>query len=187
MTPNPSATLYPAVEQILQKTGALLDAAETHGVLCGFLCAAPIAEDQSWLAHVLGETGADRQLAEDSRRTLARLKDYVDEQLRESEMGFNLLLPPDNSPLAGRLAALAGWCEGFLFGFGLGSYKNIQQLSPEGQEFVRDVVSFSRLDSAAEQNETSEHAYMELVEYLRVGVMALYEEQPRHTETYAKE
>ncbi len=182
--PNPeiqSAQLYQVVEDLLQRAGALLDAAETHGLLCGYLCAAPLPGQNPWLRHVLGEDHpGDEALREESRQALLRLKDYLAQQLAAPGMEFFPLLPDDSQPLTARAASLGGWSECFLFGFGLGSYRNLSELSPEGREFIRDMVSFSRLDGRTENSEESEDAYMQLVEYIRVGVLTLYEEQSHY-------
>ena len=164
--------MHQAITEVLQRAGALLDAAETHGVLCGFLCSGAKDNDERWLKAVFGENEF-LCVEEKYRSVLLNLKNYLQDQLDSPDFIFTPLLPSDNQPLETRVAALSGWSEGFLLGLGISDLRN-QRLSAENQEFIADVLKFSKLSIPVAENEIHEQAYMELVEYLRVGVLNLY-------------
>lgn len=46
----------------------------------------------------------------------------------------------------------------------------------DAQEIIGDLSEMARIDSAPEVNESSETAFAELLEYIRVGVMLINEE-----------
>jgi uncharacterized protein YgfB (UPF0149 family) len=96
--------------------------------------------------------------------------------LEAGEMGLELLLPDDGAPLRERGQALADWCKGFLFGIGLAGAALHRALSADAREVIGDLTELSRLDADEEDNEGSEAAYAELVEYVRVGVLLIHEE-----------
>src|SRR5271170_819112 len=75
-------------------------------------------------------------------------------------------------------AALAQWCQGFLYGLGAGRITDASELPGEVGEIVRDFIAITRADAdaAEEADEADENAYAELVEFVRVGVQLLFEE-----------
>ena len=92
-------------------------------------------------------------------------------------MELELLLPADEQPIDVRTAALAQWCQGFLYGLGAGSVADASDLPGDVGEIVRDLGEISRAGVDATQDEESnEAAYTELVEFVRVGVQLLFEE-----------
>jgi uncharacterized protein YgfB (UPF0149 family) len=54
------------------------------------------------------------------------------------QMHLSLLLPENIAVDPARLAALRDWCQGFLFGFGLGGEAAAARLSAQGRELLRD-------------------------------------------------
>ena len=78
------------------------------------------------LRHVdwLAELAADQDVAVSAPDpTLLRMPEEVLDALRSPDFEFEPLLPADDVPLAERVAALAAWCGGFLYGFGAGAPK----------------------------------------------------------------
>ena len=90
------------------------------------------------------------------------------------------LLPDDDAPLRQRADALGAWCQGLLYGLGLGQADRRGQLSVESREFLRDATEIAQVgfetDEASEADET---AYAEVVEYLRVGLLMVLEDLRR--------
>ena len=178
--------MYDAINQVLQRLGAALDAAELHGLLCGVGCSACRPDGVAWLEHVLPDD-VEARTGENFaryRKILLHLQDHVQTQLTSPTLDFNPLLPTDSEPLGRRSEALGLWCQGFLYGLGLGGLKDTSGYSDNVREFLADVTEFSRITSASagEAGEAEEEAaYMELFEYLRVGVLTLYEEKNGRT------
>ena len=76
-----------------------------------------------------------------------------------------------------RTAALAEWCQGFLYGLGAGAITDASGWPGEAGEIVRDFAEITRAGVDAQQGEESnESAYAELVEFVRVGVQLLFED-----------
>ncbi len=71
---------------------------------------------------------------------------------------------------------LGGWCAGFLYALGLAGEDSYGRLSSEAREFVRDLTEISRIDAGVEGDEQEEAAYTEVLEYVRVGVLMVYED-----------
>ena len=164
---------YSRVQQLLAAERSLADAAEAHGTLAGCLCAAAGYRFEDWLREVLPEGRA----APASAATLRELYAATADALLQPEMQFEPLLPSDAQPIGARTAALAHWCQGFLYGLGAGTIRDAGGLPGEAGEIVRDFAEISRADvDAAQDEESNESAYAELVEFVRVGVQLLFEE-----------
>ncbi|MDM8567823.1 UPF0149 family protein [Candidatus Halobeggiatoa sp. HSG11] len=164
--------IYEPLDKSLQHVGALMDAAEAHGILSSFLCVSQ--SNDKWLQHILGNAAIDG-LALECQRQLQLVKNYTLGQLSSFNCEFTPLLPNDDITISKRVQALGGWCEGFLFGLGLTNI-NIELLPNDIKEFIDDLVSISRIAPTEEDNTNNENDYAELVEYVRVGVMNIYEE-----------
>jgi len=164
---------YGHIQQLLVQERSLADAAEAHGTLAGCLCAASGYRFEDWLREILPEGHA----APAAAATLRELYTATAGALLQRDFEFELLLPTDAQPIDARTAALAQWCQGFLYGLGAGAIPDASELPGEVGEIVRDLAEISRAAVDAEQDEESnESAYAELVEFVRVGVQLLFEE-----------
>jgi uncharacterized protein len=164
---------YSPIEQLLAQQRSLAGAAEAHGTLAGCLCAVSGYRFEDWLHEILPEGQAAPGVAP----TLLELYTQTADALLQPDMEFELLLPADAEPLDARTAALAQWCQGFLYGLGAGAIPDASELPGEVGEIVRDFVEISRAAvDAGQDEESNESAYAELVEFVRVGVQLLFEE-----------
>lgn len=166
--------IYEPLNKSLQYVGALMDAAEAHGILCGFLLSSQNFSNEIWFKHILSETAVQDGLASECQQQLLLVKNYTLDQLNSPSCEFMPLLPDDDIPLPTRSQALGGWCEGFLFGLGLADIDTLS-LSYNAKEFIDDVISISRIAPVTDSEE-NENGYMEVVEYIKVGVLTSYEE-----------
>lgn len=163
-----------------RRLGIASEASENHGILCGLLCAQGYARQEEWIARMRGDTGLpapppdDESLAADSALVHTLYEETV-RCLHETGFVFDLLLPDEEQPLTVRADALAAWCQGFLYGLGVGGIEDYTVLPDDVREITRDVVAISQASVDA-GDETDEAAYMELVEYLRAGVTLVFEE-----------
>jgi len=147
---------YADIEQLLSGQRSLTDAAEAHGTLAGCLCALADYSFQDWLREILPEGRAEAAAAD----TLYGVYTATAAALEQTDMEFEPLLPSDAQLLEVRTAALAQWCQGFLYGLGSGSIPDVSGLPGDVGEIVRDLTEITRA----------------LVEFVRVGVQLLFEE-----------
>jgi uncharacterized protein YgfB (UPF0149 family) len=161
-------------EDVLAGAGGLADAAEAHGSLCGALCSVSPYKMQDWINEILPDGAA---LSDESAAILERVFSATATSFGEQGMEFEPLLPDDEQPLNGRANALALWCTGFLYGLGTGYSSDLQSLSGDVGEIVRDFTEISRATGDdAEADESNEQAYAELVEFIRVAAQVVFEE-----------
>jgi len=167
--------IYEPLNHSLQQVGALMSAAEAHGLLCGLSYTSQVVKDELWLKYVLTQTAVEDGLASQCEQQLLLLKNYTLKQLNSPYCEFTPLLPEDDISLLERTQALGGWCEGFLFGLGVTGIET-ESLSEDGREFIEDIISISRITSAHSNDENNEENYMQVVEYIRIGILNLFEE-----------
>ena len=161
------------IQRLLAAERSLADASEAHGTLVGGLCAASGYGYQDWLREILPDGFA----SPDTEPQLRELYTVTAVALLQRDHEFQLLLPEDAQPIGARTAALAEWCQGFLYGLGAGSIRDPRALPGDAGEIVRDMVEISRAGvDAGDGEESNESSYTELVEFVRVGVQLLFEE-----------
>ena len=177
---------FESIDSLFSQLGLGLDPAECHGSLCGLLCASDAVKGAAWVNQVLAghldlpeaespplQGGAQ---GEEHALLLILYKETAG-QLDDPEFGFSLLLPDDTVPLAQRVESLALWCQGFLAGLGLGGLQDQSKLPGDSHEVMRDFVEISRLghgdDGVTNEDEA---AFAEIVEYVRMAVLLVYEE-----------
>jgi yecA family protein len=164
---------YTDLGLLLNKTSFKLNPSQAHGLICGLLCG-EIKEASAWEEQVTGDKKrpADLSLLQD-------LYELSAQQLREFSFDFQLVLPTDEEDLVTRTEALTLWCQGFLTGleFAHITIKGTQHPKNEVSEAINDLleiakVKFEDVVSSAEDEE----AYIELVEYVRMAVLMIYQE-----------
>ena len=166
---------HDALNEALERCGATWDAAQTHGLLTGRLAVGGTAAAPDWLAQVLEGTDESDALRHECGNMLDSLYQVTYRQLSERFSGFTPLLPDDDNDTVVRTAAMAHWCEGFLHG--LVSATHGEALSEPLSDIIRDLLQITRAEVGEDVDaETSEAAYTELVEYLRVAAQLTFEE-----------
>ncbi|KAA3629548.1 MAG: YecA family protein [Proteobacteria bacterium] len=164
-------TIYQTFDDLLDRIGSAIGAAEAHGLLCGLLCAAREAVHDVWLTQLVSEGS----LVEEDEGRLRAVVDETARQLGDVAFGFDLVLPGDDETLAERATALGEWCHGFIVGSGLGK---LETDSEAVQEVLEDLTEISQISAQPEDCETDEDedSYAELVEYVRVAVLLVTEQ-----------
>ena len=173
------------LDEALFKVNAMMGAAESHGVLCGMLCARGAIELSEWIGHVLGDQEEGNVLLHDTVHQLAELHQVTMEKVNDISGSFYMLLPDDDEDLIGRTEALANWCQGFVYGLAAGGINEDSKLTGDTREILLDFIEISRAgynigeDDVIEVSETTEEdelAFVEVVEYVRTGVLLINEE-----------
>jgi uncharacterized protein YgfB (UPF0149 family) len=157
----------------LARMNITVDAAEAHGRLCGALCVREAYGAKAWL----GELADGQALAEAPDPALERLPEEAREFLESAEFEFAPLLPEDDAPLAERVAALAAWCEGFLYGVGSGSSDADIAKTEDVGEFLGDLADIAQAELEPGRSDAAgEGDFMELFEFVRAGAQLAYDE-----------
>ena len=175
------------LEGLLFDADAALGAIESHGVLCGMLCAQGATNAAQWMLHVLGEHEEGSEVLQQAGKKLLQIHQLSVEQMNDSDVEFELMLPDDDEPLDARVEALGIWCQGFVYGLAVGGVRQDTELPEDSKELIGDILEISRagyvVDDEAELNadieddgEEDEVALMEVTEYVRMGVLLIYEE-----------
>jgi uncharacterized protein YgfB (UPF0149 family) len=164
---------YTDFQRVLASSNALSEAAEAHGTLAGAFCTASPYTQEDWLAEILPDGRAPDSQAE----SLRAIFEATGSALRNRQMDFQPLLPDDAEPLSVRTAALGEWCHGFLYGLGTGHVQNLEAAGDEVSEILKDFTEITHVDvDPDDSDEANEEAYVELLEFVRVGVQLLFEQ-----------
>jgi len=165
---------FDRVQSALEGLGANLDAAEAHGTLCALLlgnAAMPI-----WLGHTLDELPeASDVLAAERLGVLEELYTLTRAQLDDEDMSLEILLPDEADDFGMRLLALANWCQGFLYGFGVNGAAAEEALDAQARECLSDLLEISKLSHDEEASDDAELQFAEIVEHVRVITLMLNE------------
>jgi uncharacterized protein len=168
---------YSDVAVTLQRASIPVDAADCHGFLCGLICASGFADPKIWVAQLFEDYNHKDTLQADTFRQLQQLYELTVAGLNSHELDFELLLPDDAQSLRERAEALGCWCSGFLSGLGMGGLPEQDKLPDDVRELLNDLSEISRVDFELDEPSEGElAAFEEVIEYIRVGVLFLYDE-----------
>ena len=176
-----TATLYQRLAHGLSASALSPSPAEVHGILCGLICAGHPQAEATWLAEVGPEAAQGDLLAQgaarECRADLGTLAKRTRADIEGPGLGFSPLLPPDEEPLRERALAVYDWCRGFLYALGLAGIGE-SDLSDQTREVFRDFADITRLDlDDLDEGEDNEDALTEVVEFVWVAAMLVYEER----------
>lgn len=175
-----SLPTYRELTQALHDTALKLHASQVHGLICGILCG-NAKSSSAWEELVTGgeETPKTHEL-------LQTLYDMTSKQLEEFLFEVQLMLPPDSDGLPERAEALTLWCQGFLTGLKLVQVQIIEREPSEMTEAINDIIEIAKMNyEDVVSSEEDEAAYVELVEYVRMAVILIYQDM-REAETAKK-
>jgi uncharacterized protein YgfB (UPF0149 family) len=170
------------------------DLAEWHGTVTGVLCAAPPAELTARLAPfaspgaareavVPADAGGDGDKVPVGAGSVPAATDDEDaavviDRTRAALGGETLAFEPlllADVPLTERALALAAWCQGFLYGLATAQPDFAARLDDDGREIVDDFGAIALAVRGGDDVEEAESAYAELFEFVRVGVLLIFE------------
>lgn len=173
----------------LSQLNVPLPASEVHGLCCGLLCAQPsTAAKTRWFTEVLDSASLSPAEVAGNAAPLKSLDDWFTQTLsamNDTDLEFEPTLPEDDVPVLHRLRALGDFCAGFTYGIGLTMAQRGNRPLPEDtREIIEDFQAIDAADPADQPNddgeilstENQEAMYVELLEYVRVGVLLVLEE-----------
>lgn len=165
---------FDRVQAALEGLGANVDAAEAHGTLCALLL--KDADLPGWLAHSLDDLpDSGDVLAGERLAVLQQVFADTRDQLANEDLGFQLLLPDDDDDFGVRLLALASWCQGYLYGFGVLGAEAEANLDEDSRAGLSDLLEISKLSHHEEASEDAQRQFVEIVEHVRIVILMLNE------------
>lgn len=168
---------YKELESVLNAAGAVCGASESHGVLCGMICASGSTPPEIWLEQLLGAGNTRSAAARSASDRLAWLFSLALSQFHDTGLGLELLLPDDEAPLPVRSKALGEWCQGFLYGLATGGVDAQAGSLGHVEEIMHDLSEIAHVGAVHDDDaEAEETAYLEISEYVRICVLLCHEE-----------
>lgn len=168
---------YSEFSAAFARCGAPQSPAEAQGFAVGMQLAEVKSPLARWHQELYSDFDSDDVLAQECRVLLDRLFATVFARAEPGSDAFALLLPQDVLVDSPRLVAVRDWCQGFLYGVGLGGEALTGCQSAQMQDLLRDIAEIARLDvDDVDNTRENQSALIEIEEYLRVGVLLLREE-----------
>ena len=164
---------------IYNRHGAINHPSELHGLMMGEIVGNLRRTAADWLQQVyehMGVEALDEQRYTNATEDLLAFYQQTMESIDKDSSSFSLLLPDDDYALSERIDSLVLWVRGFLEGIAISASERLQRLDQELQEILRDFVEICQLDSRVEPDEAGEKEFVEILEYVRIGVLNLYAE-----------
>lgn len=165
---------YAELAAAMQRCSMPQTPAESQGFALGLYVARVAEPLASWQKELYSDLDPADVLAGECRSALDRVFANVFAADDSEPMQLTLLLPQDIVVDSARVGAVRDWCQGFLFGFGLGGERAAGRLSDQSRELLQDIAEMTRLDTeGVENNAENQSALIEIEEFLRVGVMLM--------------
>ncbi|MEY4640633.1 MAG: hypothetical protein RLZZ227_627 [Pseudomonadota bacterium] len=165
---------YKMMSLLLQGNHVSQTPAQVHGLLTGQLCSGVVAPDPEDLAGLMEQP---QHLVPVVCKLIDCMLGETTEQLAHFDYEFHPLLPSDEASLQERVNALGSWCDAFMVGFSAGYIRPDSALSPEAREILGDLGQFATIsDDGQDLSDQDEVDYMELVEYVRVASITLFQQ-----------
>jgi len=166
---------FPSIQAIITAEDVTIHGSELHGVLTGLICAGYSFENSDYLKMLNDMFNNSEPLPNKLRMTIKLLFGQVWSDILNDSYSFNLLLPDDDDSLIERGHALGKWVQGFNLGFGLQQHKSTQ-FSADVKEVLQDFAEIANLSDEIEEDETTEQAYFEISEYVRISALLCFTE-----------
>lgn len=160
--------LFSEVNDVLKSASTPFNPSQIHGLICGLICG---DEQISWE----GILEKNKQLR--GLEILQTVFDASYNQVHEFSFEFTLLLPDDTEDINQRAEALGLWCQGFLTGLEQSNIPLKKRSPSELTETINDLIEIAKVNYGdIVDNEEDESAYYELVEYVRLAVLMVFNE-----------
>lgn len=149
-------------------------------MVVGLLCAQPstVAKPR-WFTEILDAAGIAAEAVQSSAADVHALDAFFSESmesLNDADLGFTPLLPEDGQSLRMQLTALSEFCAGFNYGVGIGiGGERGASLPADTKEVLGDFQAIESAD-ISDADESDEDSFVELAEFVRVGVLLIHEE-----------
>lgn len=166
-----SLPTFAELQEALNDTTLKLHPSQVHGIICGILCGNP-HNIATWEELVTGSKEPGK-----SHEFLTALYNVTAKELNDFLLDFQLLVPDDEEELPSRAEALTLWSQGFLTGLKFAHVKLINREPSEATEAINDIIEIAKMNyEYVVASEEDEAAYVELIEYVRMAVILIYQD-----------
>ncbi|MBF0471291.1 MAG: YecA family protein [Gammaproteobacteria bacterium] len=168
-----------SLESLLLQLGSSLPLFEFHGTVCGIASSRGVPPLEEWPTLLGIVLDPNNRLHTEAVAPLLLELRAIEAALAEPMLTFTPLLPEDSADLKTRMTALSQWCQGFTLGLSSDERFRPELLSAVSRELIDDLLDISRLDETTlldGDDEADEQALEEIIEYVRMGVLALRDE-----------
>lgn len=166
---------FASAQAIITTENIKAHASEIHGVLTGLICAGFPFEDTSYVSMLNDLFNSGDGLPSNVKSTVKQMFSELWTDILDDAYGFQLMLPDDDDSIVERGHALSVWVQGFNLGFGL-QQKDSPVISEEVKEVITDFAEIANLSDEMEEDESTEQAYFEINEYVRISALLCFSE-----------
>lgn len=173
---------FQQVSEALSPYPELESPAFIQGMLIGLICGDNDIQEAVWIKKLVEEAEI-KSVKESFLKALDEMYQSTNKGLNGSGFELTFCLPDDDEPLPIRALMLGQLSEGILYGLGLiGVLNGAENEIPQTvRELVEDFGQIARIDVAGlgddlEITEEDESDFVELVEFVKVGVLTINEE-----------
>ncbi len=170
------APSYEQIENALNSVKSPYAVEDSHGMLCAMLIVNNSLQCARWLDEICTHGNTSNAANTLDKDTLCALYDHTKQELNDTLLNFTLLVTEEDNSLSARVSSLKKWCDGFLFGLALAGVKDLTHVPEDSMEILQDITTISQAEEDEEEDEINEVAYMDIVEYVRMGVLLINEE-----------
>lgn len=165
---------YEYWSDFLYRSGAICSPAELQGLVVGILASGceqdeKVQQDAALLLMDCPGTPDAEVL-----QAVAAFYPLTLMDLKDTNLGFQLLLPEEAMPVADRTRALSEWCQGFLTGFAEAGKDVVKRLDEEGADALWDFASIAQLEENPSDSNDNEVHLTNLVEYVRMAALNIF-------------
>jgi len=161
---------------------AALDAAEVgqhpvevHGALVGLICGGVEQVPNAWIKLLQELMNDAHPLPEPLNQLIDELYQDTLTRIADADFGFTPMQPEEEEPLSNRVQALSLWVQSFLTSLAM-VQPNLNKASAEVREVIQDLADIALVEFDVADDEESESAYMELMEFVRMSALLCYSE-----------
>ncbi|WP_335903484.1 UPF0149 family protein [Shewanella algae] len=148
---------------------------EVHGALVGLICGGVTQHEQAWYQPLLELMNDGQRLPDELTQLITELFGDTVNRLQDPDFGFTLLLPEEEEPLTVRVEALSLWTQSFLTGIAI-IQPGLNQASEDVREVIKDLAEIAQVEFDVADDDESESAYLELLEFVRMAAILCYSE-----------
>lgn len=148
---------------------------EVHGALVGLICGGVEQSSKGWTSPLLELMNDGQALPPKLQLLIEELYQDAVTRLSDTDFGFNPMLPEEEEPISKRVEALSLWVQSFLTGIAIIQPK-LNKASKEVREVIQDLSEIAQVEFDVAEDDESEAALIELMEFTRMAALLCYSE-----------